>query len=351
MNINGSNSKTSKITHYLYGCMQRSGGEEQLPGETELCRKFGVARGTVQRAVAGLMRGGYIVKRPGRHGFFVNPDMADMIPFSIGIVGNGGVTEILNSGSANALAGFVKTLTRNAECEYLFHDLSSTDPTVIYELARGNGLRGLLWIISNNSPDNVFDSFDEIVKAHFPAVAICFPFNSMLRQPVCNAVTRDYAEAGKRLSRFILENGFRYPLILSEDAVMLENFFAEFRKSGGQISQDNCLGDGPGLEKRLSEALRHGKADCIFSGGGIKLYEALASVMNSVPHANTIPLILRNYFLTNKFIRENPNLNVLLFPELEHAAFMFKSGETAGRMLRRLIEKPNLTIPNVSMIS
>ena len=79
-------SKVSEVVHYLYGCIRRSNGiNDLLPGESELCRKFGFARGTVQRAVNGLMKNNYIIKKPGRHGLYINPEMAGLVPVAIGV--------------------------------------------------------------------------------------------------------------------------------------------------------------------------------------------------------------------------------------------------------------------------
>lgn len=338
-------SKVSKITHYLYGCIQRIGGSsEQLPGETELCRKFSVARGTVQRAVAGMMQGKYIVKLPGRHGLFVNPKMVNMIPTAIGIVANSGITEILASSSANVFAGFVKKLTRNADCEYLFHDLSETDPASIYALAKDNGLRGILWIMSDGNKE-AFESFEAIIQESFPVIAVCYPFDSMFPQPAFNAVTRDYLDTGKRLAEFAWNKGFQNPLLVGECKVTFEGFLSRFKKLGGQFQMENHLEADEHFSQRFAEALKRGKVDCIISGGGVMCYKLLSAFMNSNEQAGMLPMILRNYFLTNKFIHENPALKILVFPEQGLSEFMFKSGEAAARMLQELIENPNQKIP------
>ena len=90
-------SKVSEVVHYLYGCIRRSDGiNDLLPGESELCRKFGFARGTVQRAVNELMKTSYIIKKPGRHGLYINPEMAGLVPVAVGVVMNKGISEKKN---------------------------------------------------------------------------------------------------------------------------------------------------------------------------------------------------------------------------------------------------------------
>ena len=125
----------------------------------------------------------------------------------------------------------------------------------------------------------------------------------------------------------------------------MENFIAGFGREVTCFTEDS---DPDGV---LDSILARGEHDCVISGGGPQRYAMLAKVMNRTAHTRSLPLILRNYFLTKRFAAENPALKILEMDELSASAFMFKSGEAAGRMFLKLLKNPLLKINNLLLKS
>lgn len=346
MNSSEGLSKVSRVVHYLYGCIRRGDkNNDHLPGESELCRKFGFARGTVQRAVNGLMQEKFILKKPGRHGLYINPDMICRVPFSIGVVMNKGISEIASGGAANAYAGFIKAVTADADMEFLFHNLLEADFRSIGETVTNYGVQGLLWIISDRDDAAAFDAFNAVTEQNFPAVAVGYSFDSNVQTPLYNTVTRDYTELGERLAEFIRKKGYTRPLLIGEDQAILHSFMTVFGEDVPCFTQKE---DPAGELTRLLETKKY---DCVISGGGYRRYGLLAKVMNRSDYTRSLPLILRNYFLTKRFAQENPALKIILLEELSAQNFMFRSGEAAGRMFLKLMKDPALKMKNLSLRS
>lgn len=346
MKKNENLSKVSKVKHYLYGCIKRADRmNDLLPGESELCRKFGFARGTVQRAVNELMQSNFVIKKSGRHGLYINPEMIDLVPVSIGIVMNKGISEIVSSAAANAFAGFIKAITADTDTEYIFHDLLETDFNSIYDSARENGVQGLLWIISNCDDPESSVVFNAFAERNFPAVAVGYSFDSSIPAPRCNTVMRDYAELGERMADFIRSKGYSNPLFIGEDRCIMKNFTARF---GGEVT---CFTEDSDPDGVLDSILARQEYDCVISGGGPRRYGMVADVMNKNDYTRSLPLILRNYFLTKRFAAENPALKIQVMDELSAPAFMFKSGEAAGRMFLKLLKNPSLKNNNLLLKS
>lgn len=338
--------KVSEVMHYLYGCIRRSDGiNDLLPGESELCRKFGFARGTIQRAVNALMKDRYIIKKPGRHGLYINPEMSGLVPVAVGIVMNKGISEIVSGGSANAYAGFIKAVTAGADTEFIFHSLRETDFNSIYDMAVNNGIQGLLWVISRDEGSEGVKVFNAIAEKKFPAVAVGYSFDSCISAPSWNTVMRDYAELGKRLADFIRSKGYSNPLFIGEDPCILSNFIAGFGREVTSYTGDE---DPDG---KLVSILNSRRYDCVISAGGFKRYAMLAKTMNANAYTRSLPVVLRNYYLTKRFAAENPALKIILMEELSAQAFMFKSGEAAGRMFLKLLKNPVLKLNNLSLKS
>ena len=339
-------SKVSQVVHYLYGCIRRGDkSNDLLPGETELCRKFGFARGTVQRAVNGLMQEGFIIKKPGRHGLYINLEMVSRVPVSIGIVMNKGISEVASGGAANAYAGFIRSVTADADTEIIFHSLPETDFESIGDMVKNHGVQGLFWIISDRDADKAFEAFNTIAEQNFPAVSVGFSFDSRIKTPLFNTVTRDYAELGERLAKFIRKKGYAHPLIIGEDPAIIQPFLSCF---GREVTCFTQKEDPSGELKCLINTKQY---DCVISGGGFQRYGLLADVMNRSDYTRSLPLILRNYFLTKRFAQENPALKIILLEELSAQNFMFKSGEAAGRMFLKLMKDPALKMKNLSLRS
>ena len=75
------------IIQYVTGKVSQAGETPQLlPGEPDLCEKFGVARGTVRRAMAYLIERGIVIQLPKRRGYFSNPKYSFSGEINIGAI-------------------------------------------------------------------------------------------------------------------------------------------------------------------------------------------------------------------------------------------------------------------------
>ena len=125
----------------------------------------------------------------------------------------------------------------------------------------------------------------------------------------------------------------------------MKNFTARF---GGEVT---CFTEDSDPDGVLDSILARQEYDCVISGGGPRRYGMVADVMNKNDYTRSLPLILRNYFLTKRFAAENPALKIQVMDELSAPAFMFKSGEAAGRMFLKLLKNPVLKLNNQSLKS
>ena len=69
--------RTEPVKQFLIQSAIKAGKEQlRLMEEMELCRKFGVSRGTVRQAIEETIRLGYTTRLPKRRGLFRFPETA-----------------------------------------------------------------------------------------------------------------------------------------------------------------------------------------------------------------------------------------------------------------------------------
>lgn len=332
--------------HYLYARVQQSGPEqEQLPGEIELCHKFGVSRGTVQRAIEGLMTNGYVTKLPKRRGIFTNPGLAGKIPYSIGIVAHAGITEIMDDLDSSALNGFFRKITARLEQPLLFHYLSVESPELLENTLKSRGIRALFWI----APDETCISvFDRIVSHGIPAVAALSPYyHSEHPFPKYNAFIRDYKAHGRHMAEFVVENGFRAPLYCGIRGTVFNTIIAELAKHGIHPDPALLIEDDLGFEKKLASILEKKKPDCILPCGGNPRYNTVVNVLQSNRKFAEIPVIVINDATATRYKLDYPELNIMFHSRYSSNDYLYKIGEHSAGTLLGLMKNPDRKIPAI----
>lgn len=335
-----------EVLHYLYARVQQSGPEqEQLPGEIELCRKFGVSRGTVQRAIEGLMVNGYVTKLAKRRGIFTNPGLAGKIPYSIGIVAHAGITGIMDDIDSSALSGFIRKMVDGTEQPLLFHYISVESPELLENTLKSRGIRALFWLGPN---ENCIPAFDRIVEHGIPAVAALSPYyHSEKPFPKYNAFLRDYKVHGVRIAEFLLEQGFKAPLYCGLRGTTFNTLIAELAKHNIHPDPGLLIEDDRELEKKLASVLEKKKPDCIYPCGGNPRYNSVVNVLHSNEKFGKIPVIVINDVTTLRYKLDYPELKIMFLSRYSSNDYMYKIGERSAGMLLSLMKNPDRKIPTI----
>lgn len=334
-----------EVLHYLYARVCRSGSEqEHLPGEIELCRKFGYSRGTVQRALAALESNGYLCRLPGRRGFYTNPGLVGTIPWSIGIVVNSGIAGILDDIDSSALSSFIRKMTSARLSPLLFHMISVETLKQLENTLCNHGIRALLWI--SPSPESI-PFFEGIVEHGLPAVAVMSPYyHSGKPFPAFNALKQDYQANGRHLAKFIMEQGLKRPLFCGISGVTSRSLFATLAEHGIQGESGQLIEDERDFEKKLLGLWTEGQFDCIVLNGGPPRYNTVINLLREQRELAGTPLIVQNDSTTQRYRVEFPEFNVLFISRYSSNDYMIKSGKKAADMLLNLIQSPGMKIPS-----
>lgn len=343
---NSRQTKMYEVLHYLYARVLQSGPEqEQLPGEIELCHKFGVSRGTVQRAIEALMLNGYLSRLPKRRGIFSNPALAGLIPCSIGIVAGTGITQIMGELESSALSGFSKKLVARAGHPLLFHHISVESPKQLEARLKSHGIRGLFWIAPEK---DCIPVFDQLVAHDFPAVALLSPYyHSEHPSPKYNALTRDYRAHGLKLAEFVLERGFRRPLYCGLSGTTFHAFREKLAEHGVKPDPGLLIEAGHGFENQLTALLAAKQPDCIILCGGNPRYNAVVNALSARPSSRKIPVLLIQDSTTQRYRMNYLELNLIFHSQHSSNQDMFQLGGRAAAMLLKLLKHPERKLPLV----
>ena len=113
------------IIQYVTCKVSQAGETPQLlPGEPDLCEKFGVARGTVRRAMAYLIERGIVIQLPKRRGYFSNPKYSNSGEINIGVLSGSGYFAAMSHLASDMYSGFLQGIKplSSAPASFRFKD-------------------------------------------------------------------------------------------------------------------------------------------------------------------------------------------------------------------------------------
>ncbi len=177
----------------------RATGEEQLPPERELCRRYGVCRPTVHKALSYLVENDLIVRRPGKGSFFrmqepVRPRIAAGIKLVIRRDWKEWSTDCYFGMTVQGICGSLNKLGVNLTIEQFSDKL-------LLELLPEDGAPSI-WL-SPEKPE------EEVIRTLADAGRPVTVINRLLRHPGVNVISSDHVKDGESVARFALQNGSR----------------------------------------------------------------------------------------------------------------------------------------------
>ena len=207
------------VRRYLLSLARHTGSQpEKIPAERDLAELLGVARGTVREAIASLEKQNYLIRIPGRKGAFTNPQNADTVLISIGILAP---DNWFNRKRQQILRGFSDVLFENG-IDFSFHfELSNglTRPQLIQNI-RYSGYSLLLNLDEDCIQDNAI-----------PDIGI----------PVINYrrdLLSDEVHAGHLIADFFLKRGCREVIYWCPDTNRYCHFQERMRENHAECRHE-----------------------------------------------------------------------------------------------------------------
>ncbi|OQA79773.1 MAG: hypothetical protein BWY31_04159 [Lentisphaerae bacterium ADurb.Bin242] len=327
---------TEPIKRYTVRCVAKAGPEpEQLMGEMELCGKFKVGRGTVRRAMASLIAGGYVILLPKRRGYFTNPEFSEQTPFRIGILVASGFASSMAYISAEAFCGIAESM-HGFFCTYDFLTLSSDDPeTVVAEIGNA-AVDGLLWI----SPEESFvEAIDRLLAENFPVVSIENVYLPLRRKPRYNFYAYDYFFAGECRAKYFLREKCRRIIYCTENADSVKQFAKTLHRGNVPFDGNSVFTSAEEIMSRLPELLNRNRVDGIVCDGPTLRYNALFKTLSAHPDGSAVKVLVEHEPQAILMAKHFPHLKIAEIPEVDMLKTSYRMGRKVGTLLKDIITK------------
>lgn len=326
------------IKPIMYSIMHevsRAGAEpERLSGEPVLCQRFGVARGTVRRAMSRLMEQGYVIQLPKRRGYFSNPKFSRFGELNIGILVGAGHITAMACTSSDAFAGFMQGI-RPLTCTYYFLSLNSCGSREAAGLAEAYGLDALFWI---SPEDGNMSAIDELTDAGFPVAATENIYIPNRVHPKSNFLAFDFRNSGVLRAREILDAGFRKPVYCAKSDNTTDAF-AEFLRSRGVPFDKKSVVGLEEISSVIPRRLKRNGLDCIICNGNGRRYNRMFETLSRLPGGKQVPLFLEREVNSLAIQEKYPDFNIRFFEGLDARASETRAGRRAGALIRQMLLK------------
>lgn len=329
-----------ELVQYIYSCIRhkKDDSDDSLPGEIELCRKFSVSRGMAQRTIAGLLKGGFIIRKPRRRGIFINPVMREKLPLSIGIAVGGNMNNAMDGNSAAALAGFCGYIAKNVTGTQYFKYLSCEEIENIENEVAMQGLDGLIWIFPEEDSRSAIDS---LAANTFPSVAVFSPYiRSSVPFPEKNSFIFDYEKYGRLFALALLRQGIKSPMLYGYHEATFDAVKKVFAENSRRIPKENLLEKEEFFPDSAMARIIQGKADAVVVKGAYQRYNSIIRQFKSQPESRGIPLYLDYDAVTKKYRIDNPDLDIRFIDKTSTDERLFQCGEKAAEKLLELFRNP-----------
>lgn len=322
--------RTEPVKQYLIQCSMKAGSEQvRLMEEMELCRKFGVSRGTVRQAIEETIRLGYATRLPKRRGLFSLPGNS-RIPEKcrmIALLYDNQTFFVLTRHDAAMVSAFFEELTQYP-CNFCVPRMNEfTEESIL-----GLEMDGLVWF---HPPKENAPLIRQLIGRGYPIVAVPFFYSDSFDTDPDHYLYVDYLGAAKKRAEVFAWNNCRNLLICggsSPSIILLEK---EFRKT--PLAENVFISDG--TPSSLQTILRNENIDAIFSFGGIDIYQTVFQVVRSLPDPRKILIQIDPGFLEDSLIKKNPDLHIVNgdFTDL-HIARARDVGKEAALRLKKILK-------------
>ncbi len=327
--------KTEPVKNYLLQRINRAGGQpERLPGEIELCRKFGVSRITVRRAIKALEDFNYIIRLPQRKGAFSNPEMSRAIPCIIGILcGDGGRNYITNQMSAVLSVFWEEFNEVNCDFEFAMVNINIHDPEESGEELLRLSYDGIFWL--HPAPEAI-PTIDALIRRGFPVVTVTPPYAADFPEPVANCIAYDHADIGRYRGMLIREHGHRHIIYIGLPNITYQNFVATLDECGKGAHTVSKIGEVNDIESKLRDLLRKNpETDAIISDGREERFQALFHVLKDEDRKIKLYLDAPNAGMRPDLAACLPKSEIFFFDESPR---LRACGRESGKFLKQMIE-------------
>ena len=305
------------VRRYLLSLARRTDSRpEKIPAERDLAELLGVSRGTVREAIAFLMQQNYLIRIPGRKGAFTNPQMADAISISIGVLSS---VNWFDRQRQQILRGFSDVLFEN-RINYSCHlEFCSGQPDGQFLKSIRCSGHSLLLNLRENS------GLVEMIRcAGIPIVD--FPGDLLY----------DEVHAGRLVADFFLKRGCRKVVYWCPDHRRFFHFQERMLKNHA-----NCLAE-------TTEQV--GKAERFLSPNLLKTVDGMFLGLNSCNISNMLeflsaekarfPILLPPSLAQEKRVKEYPDLDIHLMDLNFYDHANLQIGRQLGTQALELLRDP-----------
>ena len=212
----------AQVRQYVYALVASTPKKamEPLTTERELCELFGMARGTIRRALEKLVEEGILIRRP-HYGTFINPNILESLPGRpcIGIViGNSNYAFLSDYNMAQLKGAFDAAIGTGFDTRLLnFNE----EPARALTLFKGSGAKGLLWLDCGMDAGYLLEHLEKLGMPFVLALPTIDP-------KAYDNVNMDFFDYGLQLGRSLISKGLLHTLFLSNNAP----YNAEQKKQG-----------------------------------------------------------------------------------------------------------------------
>ena len=323
------------IIQYVTSKVSQAGETPQLlPGEPDLCKKFGVARGTVRRAMAYLIERGIVIQLPKRRGYFSNPKYSNSGEINIGVLSGSGYFAAMSHLASDMYSGFLQGI-KPLYCLFQFLNVSSCDPETIADLIEYNGLKALLWLCPE---DEGIPAFNSLLKKSIPLVAIENAYVVNHIHPERNFLLYDQVHAGELRAEQVLDSGFHKPLYCAERGKVTDAFAQYLNRNGGVCKPEDILSTEE-IPVRIDPQKNLSGFDCIVCDGDRKRYSMLLNQLQQHPDGKKVKVFLEKEINSEDIIPDFPDLDIEFIRSLDMRTTAFNAGKRAGLILRGILTK------------
>jgi len=203
----------AQVRQHVYSLIASRPEDKSKPltTEKELCELFGMARGTIRRALSSLEEEGMLIRRQ-HYGTFVNPSFAaammQQLPHVGIVIGNGNYAFFDNYEVSMLRGALGAMLGANSYTHVLqFND----DPEKALKLFKMSGGCGLLWLGSDFGCERDL----EFLKTLKMPVVMALPACS---DDAFDSIEIDYCDYGYRACKALFKKGFKRILFLDNNS-------------------------------------------------------------------------------------------------------------------------------------
>ena len=294
--------RTEPVKQYLIQCSMKAGSEQvRLMEEMELCRKFGVSRGTVRQAIDETIRLGYATRLPKRRGLFSLPGTSYVQEKSrmIALLYCNQDFFVLPRWDMPMISSFLDELSLSN-----FNVCISRMNEITQENLLSLEMDALVWF---RPPEVHAPLIHRLIEQGYPIVAVPYLYSESFDIDPDHYLYVDYLGAAKKRAEVFAGNNCRRFLICGGSDPSIQLLEEELRKN----PQTEKVVRTEGGNSSLRTILLKENIDAIFSFGGIDVYQTVFQAVRSLPEARKVLIQIDPGFLEDSLIETNPDLYIV----------------------------------------